>query len=193
MDIQMPNMDGIEATKNIRKTKLNFGTPIIAVSAHALEQEKQHFLQSGLEDFLSKPIKMERLFELINEWCELSETDTVKLPESIDWELALNRSNHNVELAMSFMNEFVEQLPEHLNAIEAAFKDDDDTALLGSVHKLHGACCYTGVPRLQAMCKSIEEGLKSAASSKQQVSIEDLLTELRLLVDEWPSRRQRLL
>ncbi|MBT1451621.1 response regulator [Glaciecola sp. XM2] len=193
MDIQMPNMDGIEATKNIRKTKLNFGTPIIAVSAHALEQEKQHFLQSGLEDFLSKPIKMERLFELINEWCELSETDTVKLPESIDWELALSRSNHNVELAMSFMNEFVEQLPEHLNAIEAAFKDDDDTALLGSVHKLHGACCYTGVPRLQAMCKSIEEGLKSAASPKQQVSIEDLLTELRLLVDEWPSRRQRLL
>jgi two-component system sensor histidine kinase BarA len=83
MDIQMPSMDGIETTKRIRKTKLNMGTPIVAVTAHALEEEKQHFLESGLEDFLSKPIQLDNLIRLINEWCEIPTNSIEKLPETL--------------------------------------------------------------------------------------------------------------
>ena len=192
MDIQMPNMDGIETTKHVRKTPLNMGTPIIAVTAHALEQEKQHFLQSGLEDFLSKPIEIDSLVNLIHEWCEIPEGLNTKLPESIDWELALSRSNHNPEVAMSFMDEFVAQLEEHQTDIRQVAEQNDVQAIIASVHKLHGACCYTGVPRLQAMCLAIEQALKSPTTQAYTFSIEELLVEIKLLSTEWPTRRQRL-
>jgi two-component system sensor histidine kinase BarA len=193
MDIQMPNMDGIETTKHIRKIPLNMGTPIIAVTAHALEQEKQHFLQSGLEDFLSKPIEIDNLVNLVHEWCDTNNEQGNKLPESIDWELALNRSNHNPEVAISFMDDFIAQLEGHQAEIRQVAEQNDVQAILASVHKLHGACCYTGVPRLQTMCSAIEETLKSTTTPSYTFSIQELLIEIKLLRSEWPTRRQRLL
>jgi two-component system sensor histidine kinase BarA len=193
MDIQMPNMDGIETTQHIRKIPLNMGTPIIAVTAHALEQEKQHFLQSGLEDFLSKPIEIDNLVNLVHEWCDTHNEQGNKLPESIDWELALNRSNHNPEVAISFMDDFIAQLEGHQAEIRQVAEQNDVQAILASVHKLHGACCYTGVPRLQTMCSAIQETLKSTSTSTYTFSIQELLVEIKLLRSEWPTRRQRLL
>lgn len=193
MDIQMPNMDGIETTKHIRKIPLNMGTPIIAVTAHALEQEKQHFLHSGLEDFLSKPIEIDSLVNLVHEWCDTHNEQGKKLPESIDWDLALNRSNHNPEVAISFMDDFIAQLEGHQHEIRQVAEQNDVQAILTSIHKLHGACCYTGVPRLQTICAAIEETLKSTTTSSYTFSIQELLVEIKLLRSEWPTRRQRLL
>ena len=193
MDIQMPSMDGIETTKRIRKTKLNMGTPIVAVTAHALEEEKQHFLESGLEDFLSKPIQLDNLIRLINEWCEIPTNSIEKLPESIDWELALHRSNQNPEVAMSFMDDFITQLDEHVKDIKAHCQANQADALLASVHKLHGASCYTGVPRLQAMCLELESALKKSLDYPYSEAVDELLVEINVLTSDWSKRRQRLL
>jgi two-component system sensor histidine kinase BarA len=192
MDIQMPTMDGIETSKRIRKTQLNMGTPIIAVTAHALEAEKQHFLESGLEDFLSKPIKLDNLIKLINEWCEIPSNSIEKLPDSIDWELALHRSNQNPEVAMSFMDDFITHLHEHGEDIKIHSKAKHTEGLLGSVHKLHGACCYTGVPRLQSMCLELETGLKQDLNFEFSDKVEAIIAEMSLLVSDWSKRRQRL-
>ncbi|WP_395340052.1 response regulator [Ningiella sp. W23] len=191
MDIQMPTMDGIETTKHIRKTQLNLGTPIIAVTAHALEEEKQHFLQCGLEDFLSKPIQLDNLIALINEWCDMQEEQGEKLPESIDWELALRRSNHNPEVAMSFMDDFISHLNEHQEEIQQYAENYQTKELLASIHKLHGACCYTGVPRLQNMCYELEEALKNNLEYRFETAVSALISEVALLQDDWSKRRQR--
>lgn len=192
MDIQMPTMDGIETTKRIRQTERNMGTPVIAVTAHALAEEKQRFLGSGLEDFLSKPIQLEKLIMVINEWCELSDSDRTKLPDSIDWELALLRSNRDAQNAISFMDDFVTHLLAHRTDIQEYAEQHKIDELLASAHKLHGACCYTGVPRLQSICFDLEESLKNDPAYPFKEKVNDLLIEINLLISDWQKRRKRL-
>lgn len=193
MDIQMPSMDGIATTKRIRQIPRNMGTPVIAVTAHALAEEKEHFLASGLEDFISKPIELDKLVVLINEWCEFSEPTVIKLPESIDWEMALKRSNHNQQIAISFMDDFVTHLLEHKKDIEDFAQNEQIDALLASVHKLHGACCYTGVPRLQSICFELEDSLKNDPKFGYEGSVSQLIAETNLLITDWPKQRKRLI
>lgn len=192
MDIQMPAMDGIEATKRIRQTKRNKGTPIIAVTAHALSEEKQRFLASGLEDFLSKPIEQESLIAMISEWCDIPSVNKEKLLDSIDWEMALSRCSHSPEVAVTFMDDFIAHLDEHRKDIQLRAGESQTEELLASIHKLHGACCYTGVPRLQKMCFGLEEMLKSHPDRCVDDAIDALLVEAERLINDWAKRRQHL-
>ena len=64
MDVQMPVMDGLQATRLIRQTPLNVGTPIVAVTAHAFKEEQERLLASGMDDYLPKPIEFSALLDL---------------------------------------------------------------------------------------------------------------------------------
>jgi two-component system, sensor histidine kinase and response regulator len=70
MDVQMPDTNGFEATREIRAIEETFGThtPIVAITAHALEGEREKCLASGMDDYLSKPIKIKLLEEMIGKW-----------------------------------------------------------------------------------------------------------------------------
>jgi len=67
MDVQMPSMDGVEATAAIRKRESAAGDhiPIIAMTAHAMSGDRQHFLENGMDGYISKPVHQEELFEVI--------------------------------------------------------------------------------------------------------------------------------
>ncbi len=71
MDIQMPEISGIEASQHIRKqSKKNQGTPIIAVTAHAQTEDRNSFMRSGMNDFLGKPIMEDQLRNLLEKWSQ---------------------------------------------------------------------------------------------------------------------------
>jgi two-component system sensor histidine kinase BarA len=70
MDIQMPEMDGIEATRRIRKLRLNQRTPIIALTAHAIMGEREKLLSEGMNDYLTKPIGLEQIEETLLKWTQ---------------------------------------------------------------------------------------------------------------------------
>jgi CheY-like chemotaxis protein len=68
MDVQMPEMDGLEATRTIRDPKsrvLNHEIPIVAFTAHAMKGDRERCLESGMDDYISKPVKPEHLAEII--------------------------------------------------------------------------------------------------------------------------------
>lgn len=74
MDVQMPEMDGIEATRLIRDASsavLNHKIPIIAMTAHATEGDRDRFIDAGMDDYLSKPVTLKTLRELINKWNDI--------------------------------------------------------------------------------------------------------------------------
>ncbi|WJG09993.1 hybrid sensor histidine kinase/response regulator [Aliiglaciecola sp. LCG003] len=160
MDVQMPNMDGLQASRLIRKTELNLGTPIIALTAHALKEEQERLLASGMDDYLPKPLDLCDLVTLIKRWCALSDPSAQEL-SSIDWSLALQRANQNAEAAQDVLQDFIQQLPAQVEEIRVSWHDSDRESLAALIHKLHGACCYTGVPLLLALCKELETALKT--------------------------------
>jgi CheY-like chemotaxis protein len=67
MDVQMPEMDGMDATKAIREK--GFKTiPIVAMTAHAMKGDREKCLEAGMNDYIMKPIKRERVFEILEKW-----------------------------------------------------------------------------------------------------------------------------
>ena len=67
MDVQMPQLDGIKATKAIRKKGFNT-IPIVAMTAHAMKGDREMCLEAGMDDYITKPVKRELVFEMLEKW-----------------------------------------------------------------------------------------------------------------------------
>jgi len=191
MDIQMPVMDGISALSLIKAQTFNDKTPIIAVTAHALSGEKDKLLKQGFDSYMTKPIDEAMLRHTIYEYCDLNLLGTKhsqklaeptkdkapvltdksigivnkddKLNNTIDWSLALKRAGNKAELAKDMLKGLVTSLPETKQLISDALTSQDIEQLKTLVHKLNGACCYSGVPNLGKMTHHIETELKKGA------------------------------
>lgn len=185
MDIQMPVMDGVSALKLIKSNTFNDNTPIIAVTAHALSGEKEKLLVEGFSSYMTKPIDESMLKHTIYEYCDLELLNAPTLAEqldavgqtlnikteAIDWQLALSRTGNKVHLAKDMLSGLVSSLPETKQHIDDAITCQDIEQVKVLIHKLNGACCYTGVPALGKITQQIETMLK------QDHSLDDLEPE----------------
>ncbi len=174
MDIQMPVLDGISALSLIRQQTLNEHTPIIAVTAHVLGEEKDRLLEKGFNSFMTKPIDEAMLHHTIYEYCDSSllandkkphvtpvkETVANRRPAIIDWPLALKRAGQKEALAKDMFIGLVNSLPESKSNISEALISQDIEQLKVLIHKLNGACCYSGVPSLGKVTHELETELK---------------------------------
>ncbi len=183
MDVQMPGMDGLQATREIRKSPLNMGTPIVAVTAHAFKEEQERLLASGMDDYLPKPIEVEQLINLVKSWCINIEPGEIALP-SIDWQLALKRANQNQDTAEEMLQSFVDLLPETIELLTTLWELKDYNELKSEVHKLHGACCYTGLPRFQHLANETESALKLGQHELVKEHLPALIEEAKKVVRE---------
>jgi len=188
MDVQMPGIDGLQATREIRKSPLNMGTPIVAVTAHAFKEEQERLLASGMDDYLPKPIEVEQLINLIKSWCINIEPGEIVFP-SIDWQLALKRANQNQNTAKEMLDSFVDLLPETIELLTTLWALKDYNELKSEVHKLHGACCYTGLPRLQHLANETESALKLGQHERVQEHLPALIEEAKKVLKESKDER----
>jgi two-component system sensor histidine kinase BarA len=184
MDIQMPNMDGVQATGLIRKTPLNQGTPIVAITAHAFQEEKKHFLDSGMDDYLPKPIDINKLVSLINEWCPGDSFESVS-KQAINWDLSIQRSYGNQEAAFEYLDDFIKELSSNISSLEKLWQQQDINELKVQIHKLHGASCYTGVSDLQNKCNEVESLLKTNRLQDIAKPMSALLLEIEAVISDW--------
>ena len=183
MDVQMPNMDGLQATKLIRETNLNFGTPIIAVTAHAFKEEQQRLLNSGMDDYLPKPLDLSDLVDLINRWCHQGEEEKEHV-EVFNWPLALKRANQNADAARDLFKQFIEQLPSFESKFERLQAHLEHNELQQVVHALHGVCCYTGAVALHSSCSELESQLKREQFDKVPSSLARLINDVKALLKQ---------
>lgn len=187
MDIQMPLLDGIAATQEIRKQSQNQDTPIIAVTAHAMGSERENLIKQGFSDYLAKPIDEPALEQCISRWA----AEVVSLQSYIDvehpsfsWSTALQRSNNNAQLALEMLEMLMQGFEEIEQQVQLALDGDlDKTELQKHIHRFHGGTAYTGCSRLQGLCATIEAQLL-AGSEPQSVE-----PELLELLDEIASIR----
>lgn len=67
MDVQMPDMDGLQATKAIRACGYD-KVPVIAMTANVLKEDRERFIESGMDDYIAKPIRRENIYEVVQKW-----------------------------------------------------------------------------------------------------------------------------
>jgi two-component system sensor histidine kinase BarA len=185
MDIQMPNIDGIRASEMIRQMPHHNSTPIVAVTAHAVSGEREHLLQAGMDDYLAKPIDEAMLTRVLSRYhtIELEPEPTqprspTEPPLSLDWPLALRQAANKEDLARDLLQMLIEFLPQVSDRVKAVLEGEEDDTILDLIHKLHGSCSYSGVPRLKQLCFYLEQQLR------QGVSNGDLEPEWLELLDE---------
>ena len=195
MDIQMPVLDGVSACAQIKQNTLNKETPIIAVTAHVLPGEKEQFLQKGMDDCLAKPIDESALQTIINKWAPNAKIlDALPIPttgnikkkpiisshsNSFDWSLALKQSMGKEDLAKDMLTMLIGEFSDMRRIANCAIQDNIDKArFTQAIHKFHGGCSYSGVPKLKNIAGLIEKELK------QGISPNLLEPELLELLDE---------
>ncbi|MDX2369885.1 MAG: two-component sensor histidine kinase BarA [Colwellia sp.] len=198
MDIQMPVMDGISTLKAIKVDTCNSKTPVIAVTAHALNGEKEKMQQQGFNAYMTKPIDETMLNHIIYEYSDVdyflnptkqhlsmttklinqSQTIVSKSSAVIDWSLAVHRTGGKENLAVEMLIGLVDSLAENHERISNALVSQDTEQLKSLIHKLNGASCYTGVPNLTNICQELETQLKSG------IAIENLEPEFLELFEQ---------
>lgn len=175
MDIRMPKMDGYESLKWIRASQNgNSRVPVIALSAHISEDESKELVYAGFNDYLTKPIIKNTLMNVIKKWVKPSSNLI------IDWELGIKLANNKREIAEELLALLIKNLPNELQDIKTAYEQKQDDVLLQRLHKLHGAVCYCGVPRLKQIIFALETALKQ----NKLADIPSLFTKFEFEINE---------
>ncbi|HYQ52428.1 MAG TPA: response regulator [Pseudomonas sp.] len=182
MDVQMPGMDGRACTEQIRlweNTQSGSPLPIVALTAHAMANEKRALLHSGMDDYLTKPISERQLAQVVMKWTGLSlgagplerieeqQAEGQELPV-LDPEEGLRLAAGKPDLAADMLSMLLASLASDREAIRAAREAQDRHMLIEQVHRLNGASRYCGVPQLRAACQRSETLLKQEHPQAQQ-------------------------
>ncbi len=174
MDVQMPGMDGPACTEQIRRWEANLDNPplpVVALTAHAMANEKRALLHSGMDDYLTKPISERQLAQVVLKWTGLSlgapqpELDQPRATESIELKVldpqeGLRLAAGKPDLAADMLAMLLASLEADREAIRHARDSGDRQAMIERVHRLNGASRYCGVPQLRAACQRSETLLK---------------------------------
>ena len=181
MDIQMPTMDGLEATRIIRKDARFTSLPIIAMTAHAMNEAKDECLKAGMNDHIVKPVSPVGMFETIIRWYKprqmpiVARQKTAKpLPafaapviEGIDTEAGLRRAGGNLALYLKLLKRFAAEQTSLAATIGEAIAAKDQTRVASLVHMLKGLSGNLGATELFAIAHDFEVAIHDNKFEKE--------------------------
>ncbi|MBC2715475.1 MAG: response regulator [Desulfobacteraceae bacterium] len=183
MDLQMPVMDGYDATREIRKIEKTLGldrTPVIAVSAYALNNEQEKSFDAGCDAHLNKPVKKIELFEVIARYLPSAKVDTA-LSDSIIIDdvryKGKSSESHAVLVDPMFKKiipQYLEDLKKDVYSMTAAFKKDDYELIRLKAHNIKGSGGGFGFDEISRIGKLIEDAAKSKDNRQAKKHIKAL-------------------
>ncbi|MGY6520390.1 MAG: response regulator [Mongoliitalea sp.] len=180
MDVQMPIKDGFEATRGIREIEGNSGTqtPIIALTAGALQSEKEACLAAGMNYFMTKPLEKQKILDLVKQIFKRVESDDSPLrKEEFDYESLLEMLANDAELLRSIMHQGFAEIEESLEKLCKVVMADEKEKL-NLLHKLKGLTGSLCMTEFSQSIRAIEEMenpiMTIAASKKALASFKDL-------------------
>ncbi|MFB5946983.1 PAS domain-containing hybrid sensor histidine kinase/response regulator [Albibacterium profundi] len=166
MDVQMPNMNGLDATKEIRKVHKDVHIPILALTAGTTSEEIERCLAAGMDDFVAKPVVKKTIEEMFEKWVGH------RLPDDIEPQLTTNEDDGQIEhineswfdehaiINPEFKSKFVEILVGELNETKQSLKkkmDEEDLEALNKLgHKLKGTSLTAGLTELCKLAVAFE-------------------------------------
>ena len=204
MDMQMPVMDGLEATRHIRARPELADLPVVAMTANAMPQDRQRCREAGMNDFVAKPIDPPQLWAALtawlpvkataastvltppNEpWTNLSDTEFAWLqsaPEGLDTRLGLSRCAGKPDFYLRMLQRFATDYADMADHIMSCLKEGDPQKALRLTHSLKGVAGSVGATAVQVAAQALESDLDLLSSavgvSDHGPAVDDRLTQL---------------
>jgi CheY-like chemotaxis protein/HPt (histidine-containing phosphotransfer) domain-containing protein len=193
MDMMMPVMDGIEATRHIRATETDRHVPIIAMTANAMEADRERCIEAGMDDYLSKPIKAQELQDMLRRVTH-AKTHAAEL-QSIQAELASASDFSSLEFdyldGLKAMDQeirgiieqaFIDEWPVDLSKLRVALASEDMRAVARTAHSLKGTLSMFGAVPARDLASEIEALAASANAHLVAALVEPLREQVELLI-----------
>ena len=166
MDCMMPDMDGYESTKRIREEEARLGRkhiPIIALTANAFEGDKEHCMATGMDDYLSKPFRMEALQAILKQYAGISSINPQSLKSLPVNDTPVNREPlamlyeiGGASLVQKVLELFFANTPLQLEKIKTGILAGDSKAVHHAAHSLKSAAAHVGAIRLSDLARILE-------------------------------------
>jgi PAS domain S-box-containing protein len=157
MDVQMPELDGLEATRQIRKEKVEHGPRIIAMTANAMPEDRDKCLAAGMDDYIAKPINFLQLQAVLERHAlERKIEARPTLDASVLEELRSLQEPGGPDLFAELVQLYLNDLPDRMDGIRGAIESHDSAVLRREAHRLKGSSQQMGAARLAALCLELE-------------------------------------
>ncbi len=187
LDIQMPEIDGVQLMQMMREFKPDLAIPIVAITANVLDEERERLLNLGFDAFISKPIDESKLQGLLNRQYHCfthnaAENKSNWREESVDYDLTRKLSANNVKLMKATFSMLQLELPQYVQEITLAIDAEDDQQISAITHKLKGVCCYAGLPELKRLLEQYDDAKKIDKAAILSVC-RDIRAELQRIED----------
>jgi CheY-like chemotaxis protein/HPt (histidine-containing phosphotransfer) domain-containing protein len=201
MDVQMPEMDGIEATRRIRDPQSavpDHGIPIIAMTAHVMQGDRERCLEVGMNDYVAKPVSPRALADVLDRWLPRGSAVTTDLapgasggatsgpaqgsePPVFDRTGMMARLMEDEDLARQILSAFLEDAPHQIAALRSCLEAGDATGAGRQGHTIKGASAAVGGERLRAVAFEIEKAGRAGDLS----AVREHLAELDVQFDRF--------
>ncbi len=190
MDVQMPVMDGYEATRAIRRIKdpMLRAIPVIGMTAHAMAGDRETCLEAGMDDYIAKPFFPDAFYAVVARWVIQSNnsSDTVLPTEAaasvVDFRKGLLMTLENRELYRQLLRLFETDAPPLLEQLVPGSGPDNTVAT--ATHSLKGMASGIGARPLVQACETLESGLKKGSANASDIDLvrqqtDEVLREIR--------------
>ena len=184
MDIQMPILDGLDATRQIRELEHGSGryTPIVAMTARAMKRDRASCLAAGMDDFISKPVRRPDLYRVLRSVIAEQQGNPAKRPADavVDWDIPLQTADGNRELVLEIVEVARQEIPILLSQLDEAITARDAKTAQRMAHTIKGEASVLGAARVEKGAASIEE----AAENHDLDLARQYMPQFRQAVDE---------
>ncbi len=166
MDVQMPEIDGLTATRKIREREKQIGThvPIIAMTAHAMKGDRERCLQAGMDGYLTKPVSSALITEAIARVLGTAQLSRPPLEPQVQekhagWDraAALERVEGDEALLSELVQVFLEEVPEQLHSMQQGLAAADFEVIERTAHTLKGELIYLGLTEIAEKARALEQ------------------------------------
>ncbi|WP_340817657.1 PAS domain S-box protein [Methanolobus sp. WCC4] len=207
MDVQMPEMDGFEATRHIRDQQsavLDHHVPIIAMTAHAMKGDRELCYEAGMDDYISKPIEFQPLIKMLNKWSTVIEEahidnvpseDIKDQPEIpiFDSQSFMERMMDDMDIARKVIDIFLESTPKLIDDLKNATDKGDISSVNSYAHSLKSSCANLSGMVLSNLAGDIEAESMSRDIETVEGILSDIEREFELLETELKTFRKEYL